>query len=134
LLDACEDKALAEVVDNDVFWQVPLSAYQAGYRQAILELYRNPQLLADLVKAQAFQSGRKPDEVSRRLEGSYLELLAKLGREPSSREVTRAAGGVWSALDECWQFDGLKGLPDVTYRGILERLKDIRRKHRPPVK
>jgi hypothetical protein len=58
LLDACEDEALAGVVDNDVFWQVPLSAYQAGYRQAILELYRNPQLLADLVKAQAFQSGR----------------------------------------------------------------------------
>ena len=134
LLDACEDEVLAGVVGSDVFGQVVLSAFQAGNCHAILELYRNPQLLADLIKAQAFQSGRKADEVSRRLEASYLEQRAKLGRDPSSLDVTRAAGGVWSALDECWQFDGLKGLPDVTPRGICERLKDIRRKHRRPVK
>jgi hypothetical protein len=87
LLDACEDEALSGVVDNDVFWQVPLSAYQAGYRHAVLELYRNPQLLADLIKAQAFQSGRKPDELSRCLEASWLD------RRCRARARSRAARG-----------------------------------------
>ena len=46
LLDACEDEALAGVIEGDVFWQAMLSALQAGQRLTILELYRNPQLLA----------------------------------------------------------------------------------------
>ena len=96
LLDACEDEALAGVIESDVFWQVVLSAFQAGCRHAILDLYRDPQLLADLVKAQAFQSGRSPDELSRCLEASYLERRAVLGRDPTPREVAEAAGGVWS--------------------------------------
>ena len=46
LLDACEDKALAGVVESDVFWQAILGAFQAGYHHAILDLYRDPQLLS----------------------------------------------------------------------------------------
>ena len=131
LLSACEDKALSGVVGSDFFWQVPLSAYQAGYRHAILDLYRDPQLLADLVKAQAFQSGRSADELTRRLEASWLELRAKRGRRtPKPREVAEAAGGMWSDVDACWQFDDLSSLPSVSHRGLCERLKVIRRKHR----
>ena len=98
LLDACEDKALAVVTESDVFWQVPLSAYQAGYRHAILDLYRDPQLLADLVKAQAFQSGRSADELTRRLEASWLELRIERGRHPSREKSQRrlAASGAKS--------------------------------------
>ena len=127
LLDACEDETLAGVIESDVFWQAILSAAQAGRRLIILELYRKPQLLADLIKAQAFQSGRGPDEVSRRLEASYLELRAERGQSPTPREVAKAAGGVWSEIDNCWEFDDLTGLPSVTHRGLRERLKDIRR-------
>ena len=96
--DACEDKALADVVDTDPFWQVPLSAFQAGYRHATLGLYRNPQLLADLVKAQAFQSGRRPDELTRRLEASWrirvpqVRQLAWIKAIPTARESGRISG------------------------------------------
>ena len=129
MLDACEDEALAGVVDSDVFWQVPLSAYQAGYRYAILELYRDPRLLADLVKAQSFQAGRGPDELSRCLEASYLERRAVLGRDPAPREVAEAAGGKWSPIDDCWEFDNLKSLPSVPNGTLYDRLDRIRRKH-----
>jgi hypothetical protein len=130
LLDACEDETLSGIVESDVFWQVPLSAYQAGYRQAILDLYRDPQLLADLVKVQAFQCGRSPDELTRFLEERFLELLAERGRPPKPREVAEAAGGRWDELDDRWQFDDISSLPSVSHRGLCERLKVIRRKHR----
>ena len=129
LLDACEDEALSGVIGSDAFWQVVLYALQAGRRHAILELYQTPQLLADLIKAQAFQSGRSPDELSRRLEARFLELLAKLGRHPKPREVAEAAGGVWSEIDDCWQFDDLKSMPSVPSGALYDRLDKIRRKH-----
>ena len=81
LLDACEDEALSGVVEHDVFWQAILSALEAGRWLTILELYRDLQLLADLIKAQSFQSGRSPDELTQCLEVSFLELLrAQRGR------------------------------------------------------
>ena len=89
---------LAGVVDTDPFWQVPLCAFQAGYRHAILGLYRNPQLLGDLVKAQAFQSGRSPDELTRRLEASWrsrapqVRQLAWIKAIPTARESGRISG------------------------------------------
>jgi hypothetical protein len=133
LLDACEDATLSGVVDSDVFWQVVLYAFQAGRRHEILDRYLNPQALADLLKAQAFQSGRAPDELSRHLEASFLELQTMLGRDPKPREVVKAAGGRWDDIDNCWEFDDIDGLPSVTHRGLCERLKvirRIRRKHR----
>ena len=129
LLNACEDEALSGVTGSDVFWQAVLSAYQAGRRHTILELYQTPQLLADLIKAQVFQSGRSPDELTQCLEVSFLKLCAERERPPKSREVAKAAGGVWSEIDDRWEFDELKSLPSVTHRGLCERLKDIRRKH-----
>ena len=125
LLDACEDKALAGVIGGDIFWQVPLSAYQAGYHYAILERYRDQTLLADLIKAQAFQSGRKPDELSRRLETNFRGLHAKRGQLPRPREVAEAAGGKWSETDACWQF----GKQLVSHGALCQRLKAIRHKH-----
>jgi hypothetical protein len=127
LLDACEDPALADVVELDVFWQAVLYAFQAGRRHTILELYRNPQLLSDQAKAQAFQTGRTPDKLTRRLEASFLAMRVKLGRSPKPREVAEASGGNWSNTEACWQFEEL-GL--VSHRGLCERLKDIRRRHR----
>jgi len=129
LLDACEDEALAGVVEGDVFWQAILSALQAGRRLSILALYRNPQLLADLVKAQAFQSGRKPDELSRCLEASWLDRRAVLGRDPAPREVAEAAGGVWSEIDDCWEFDNLKSLPSIPNGVLYDRIERIRRRY-----
>ena len=115
LLDACEDEALSGVVEHDVFWQAILSALEAGRWLTILEVYRDLQLLADLIKAQSFQSGRSPDELTQCLEVSFLELLrAERGRPTKPREVAEAAGGVWSPIDDCWQFDELKNLPPVT--------------------
>ena len=130
LLDACEDETLAGVIGSDAFWQVVLYALQAGRRHAILELYQDPQLLADLIKAQAFQSGKSPGELSRHLEKTRLELYADLGRDPTSREVALAAGGVWSEIDGCWEFNDLESLPSLSRRGLRERLKDIRRRAR----
>jgi hypothetical protein len=126
VLDACEDKSLAEAVKTDAFWQAVLWAFHAGERHAVLELYRNPQLLADLIKAQAFGSGRSPDELTKRLTKSYLELHAERGRSPKLKEVAEAAGGKWSNAEACWQFGKLG---PVTHRGPCERLKDIRRKY-----
>ena len=126
LLDACEDGALSAVAKSDVFWQAILYALEAGRWLTILDLYRNPQALTDLVKAQAFQAGRKPDEVSRHLEASYEEQCAKLGRDPKPREVAEAAGGKWSNADACWQF----GTQLLSHDALCQRLKDIR--HRRP--
>jgi hypothetical protein len=128
-LDACEDNALAGIVESDAFWQAILGAFQAGYHQAILDLYRDPQLLGDLIKAQAFQSGRFPDKLSRLLEESYLELCEEPGRSPKPHEVAEAAGGIWSEIDDCWQFDDLDGLPSLTQGALYDRLDKIRRKH-----
>jgi hypothetical protein len=126
LLDACEDESLAEVSGTDVFWQVPLYAYQAGYRRAILELYQNPKLFGDLTKAQAFQSGRDQDELTRRLEASWLELRVKRGRRtPKPREVAEAAGGKWNVVDAFWQF----GKRSMSQGALCQRLKDIRHRH-----
>ena len=129
LLDACGDKALAGVIENDALWQAILAALQAGYRHAVLELYRDPQLLADLVKAQAFQSGRKPDELSRCLEASWLDQRAVLGRDPTPREVAEAAGGVWSEIDDFWEFDDLKSLPSIPNGVLYDRIERIRRRY-----
>jgi hypothetical protein len=129
LLDACEDATLAGVIESDVFWQAVLHALQAGYHHAILELYRDPQLLADLVTAQSFQAGRKPDELSRYLEASWLDRRAVLGRDPNPSEVAKAAGGVWSEIDDCWEFDDLAGLPSLTSGALYDRLERIRHKH-----
>ena len=125
LLDACEDETLAGVTGSDVFWQAVLSAFQAGRRHTILELYQNPQLFDDLTKAQAFQSGRSPDELSRHLEASFLELRDERGRPPKPREVAEAAGGVWSETDACWQF----GKQPISHGALCDRLKDIRHRH-----
>ena len=122
LLDACDDAMLAGVIESDVFWQAVLYALQAGYHHAILELYRDPQLLADLVKAQSFQSGRSPDELTRRLEASWRELRARRGRPPKQQEVAKAAGGKWSDTDACWQF----GERLISNDALRQRLKDIR--------
>jgi hypothetical protein len=129
LLDACEDEALAGVIGSDVFWQALLYALEAGRWLTILELYRDSQVLADLIKAQAFQSGRGPDELSRHLEASYLKLRAESGRDPKPREVAEAAGGVWSEIDDCWQFDDMDGLPSVPSGALYDRLDRIRQKH-----
>jgi hypothetical protein len=128
LLDACEDETLAGVVETDTFWQVPLAAYQAGYRHAILNLYRNPQLLTDLTKAQAFQSGRGPDELTRRLEESWLALRSR-GQDPKPGEVAEEAGGRWDEIDDCWEFDDLDGLPSLTHGALRDRLDKIRARH-----
>jgi hypothetical protein len=125
LLDACEDGTLAGVIGSDAFWQAVLYALQAGRRHAILELYQNPQLFDDLTKAQAFQSGRSPDELTRRLEARWLDLRAERGRPPKSREVAEAAGGVWSEIDACWQF----GERSISHGALCDRLKDIRHRH-----
>ncbi len=129
LLDACEDETLAGVIGSDTFWQALLYAFLAGQRHTILELYRDPQLLDDLIKAQAFQCGRSPDELTRRLEASWLELRTELGRHPKPRQIAEAAGGVWSEIDDCWQFDHLDGLPSVPNGSLYDRLDKIRRKH-----
>ena len=129
LLDACEDETLAGVIGSNAFWQALLYAFLAGRRHTILELYRDPQLFDDLIKAQAFQSGRSPDELTRQLEASWLELRTELGRHPKPREVAEAAGGVWSEIDDCWQFDHLDGLPSVPSGALYDRLDKIRRKH-----
>jgi hypothetical protein len=129
LLDACEDKALAGVIGSDVFWQAILSALEAGRWYTILELYQDPQLIADQIKAQAFQSGRPQDKLSRRLEQRYLEMCDARGRSPKPHEVAEAAGGIWSEIDDCWQFDDLDGLPSLTQGALYDRLDKIRRKH-----
>jgi hypothetical protein len=127
LLSACEDRRFPES-SGPTLSGVPLSAYQAGYRQAILDLYRDPRLWPTWLGAsvpERTQCGR----TTRRL-GRWLELSAKRGRRtPKPREVAEAAGGKWSEIDACWQFDDLKSLPSVTHRGLCERLKDIRRKN-----
>jgi hypothetical protein len=128
LLDACEDETLPGVLDSDVFWQALLYAFQVGRRYEILDLHRNPQALADLLKAQAFQSGRAPDELTRRLEEKFRELRDKRGRNPKPREVVEAAGGVWSEIDDCWQFDDIAGLPSVPSGALYDRLDKIRQK------
>jgi hypothetical protein len=125
-LGACEDPSLAGVKGSDALWRVVLSAFQAGRRHQIFELYRNPQILADLIKAQAFGSGKSADELTKRLTKSYLELRAGRGRPPKLKEVAKAAGGKWSNTEACWLFDELT---PVTHRGLCERLKDIRRKY-----
>ena len=94
---------------SDVFWQVVLCAFQAGYRHAILDRYRDPQLLADLVKAQAFQCGRSPDELSRRLEASYLERRAVLGALLAHARWQRQPVA-YGAIRCCWEFDDVDGL------------------------
>jgi hypothetical protein len=129
LLDACKDPALAEAVKSDPFWQALISAFQAGRRLTVLELYQTPQILADLIKAQAFQAGRSPDEMTKRLDSSFLELRAALGRAPKPREVAELAGGVWSKVESCWEFDDLVGKPSISHGALCDRLKDIRRKH-----
>ena len=129
LLDACEDKGLAGVVGSNVFWQVPMSAFQAGYHHAILNRYRDQELLADLIKAQAFQGGRGPDELSRCLEASWVERQAVLKRDPTPQEVFKAAGGVWSPIDDCWDFEGLKAMPSIPTGALYDRLDKIRRKY-----
>jgi hypothetical protein len=129
LLDACEDKTLAGVIESDVFWQALLCAFQAGRRHTILELYQNPQLFENLTKAQAFQSGRSPDELTRRLEASYLQLHAERGDDPKPGEVAEAAGGVWSEIDDRWEFDDLADLPSLNHGALRDRLDKIRAKH-----
>jgi hypothetical protein len=126
LLDAWKDPGLSSVIESDAFWQAILSAFQAGRRLTIIELYQTPQLLADLIRAQAFGSGRSPDELTKRLTKSYLELRAEHGRSPKLKEVAKAAGGKWSNTEACWLFDELT---PVTPRGLCERLKDIHRKY-----
>ena len=122
LLDACEDKTLSGVVDSDVFWQAVLAAFLAGRRLTILDLYRDPQTLANLIKAEAFQGGRSPDELTRRLRASYIELRSKSDRRPKPQEVAKAAGGKWSNCDACWQF----GDRLISHDALCQRLKDIR--------
>jgi hypothetical protein len=129
LLDACEDEALGRVVDSDAFWRAVLYALQAGRRFTILERYRDPQVLADLIKAQAFARGRGPDELSRHLEASRLERRAVLGRNPAPQEVFEAAGGVESKIDECWDFEGLETMPSIPTGALYDRLDKIRRRH-----
>ena len=128
LLDACEDGTLAGVIRTDVFWQAVLYALEAGRWLTILELYQNPQLLAGLIKAQSFQNGRTPDELTQQLEASYLKQRAERGRDPKPREVAEAAGGVWNQYDDCWEFDDLDGLPSVSSGALYDRLDKIRRK------
>jgi hypothetical protein len=124
-LGGCEDPVLAGVKESDALWRVVLSAFQAGRRHQILELYKDPQLLADLLKAQMFQSGRSPDELTRRLGASYHELRAKSGRHPKPHEIAKAAGGVWSKTEACWLF----GTQPIGHAALRDRLKDIRRRH-----
>jgi hypothetical protein len=131
LLAICEHESLSEVAGTDIFWNAVLCALQAGRRLTILELYRNPELLAGLTKAQAFQSGRSPDELTRLLEASYLELRTARGRDPKPGEVAKLAGGRWDELDERWEFDDLDGLPSLTHGALRDRLDKIRAKHSP---
>ena len=94
-----------------------------GRRITVLELYKDPQAFHDLIKAQSFQSGRSPDELTRRLEASWRELRARRGRPPKLQEVAKAAGGKWSDTDACWQF-----VAPATYirmtQPLRERLKE----------
>ena len=125
LLDACEDEALTGVVETDVFWQALLYAFQAGGRHTILALCRDPQLLSDLIKAQAFRSGRNPDALTQRLEASYLALRRERGRLPKPGAVAKAAGGKWLRGNDCWQF----GTQLIGTEALYSRLKDIRQRH-----
>ena len=129
ILYACEDPELASMAELDALWRAIVCAFNAGRRYLIYDLYRDPDALANLVKAQAFQSGRSPDELTRRLEARWLELRSDLGRPPKPQEVAEAAGGIWDEIEECWQFDDLDGLPSLSAGALCDRLDKIRSRH-----
>jgi hypothetical protein len=129
LLAVCEHEELSGVAGSDVFWSTLLAALFVGRRITVLELYKDPQAFHDLIKVQAFQSGKSQSELSRCLETSLLELRADLEREPTAREVFKAAGGVESKIDECWDFEDLKGMPSIPTGALYDRLEKIRRRN-----
>ena len=123
LLDACDAKELAEVIKSDAFWWAILQAMQFGRRQLLLELYANPELRASALKAVAFNSGKNGDALTDRLEARWLELRKKSGRNPKTREVAEAAGGVFDG--ELWEFEEA----DLSPRALIERIVRIKRRY-----
>ena len=85
--------------------------------------------MADMLRAQAFRSGRAPDELTRRLETSYLELRAERGQDPKPGEVAEAAGGKWNELDGWWEFP-FDDLQTPSHKALCRRIEAIRKSHK----
>jgi hypothetical protein len=129
LLTLCEHEAFSAVAGTDLFWNTIICALQTGRRHAFLEICRDPQVFSDLIKAQAFQSGRGPDELTRRLEGEWLKQRQDTGREPKPRAVARGIGGTWSKIDGWWEFP-FDELLTPTHKAIRRRVEAIKKAHR----
>lgn len=129
LRNAIEDPSLGGVIDNDALWQVALLAIQVGRCHTILELYQDPKLLADLLRAQAFRSGRAPDELTRRLAAERSRQLQATGREPKPRAVAEGIGGSWNGTDRWWEFP-FDDLQTPTHKAICRRIEAIRKAHK----
>jgi hypothetical protein len=95
LLTQLEDAELASATNHSSLWDALLLAIQVGRRHLLLELYKDPELLTSVIKAQAFSAGKKGDALTHRLEVWWLELRKK-GCNPKPAQVAKAAGGVFS--------------------------------------